>query len=116
MSETATKASFEESLVLLWSMEILYLKAWTNVRNARELTLQSTEARDPAVKQALAELVPNWSSPEFKGFVDGIAELVEGIDGSWKQPGSEKLTKLEAVWKKCVEYESVFWDAGVPQG
>ncbi|PWN25958.1 heme oxygenase-like protein [Jaminaea rosea] len=113
MATIASTATFEEALVLLWSMEHLYLTAWRFALSTQKALSQPAQP-SPAVS-ALSELIPNWTSREFEVFVEEIAELVEGIDEEWKRDG-EKRERLEAVWKACVYYEQGFWEAGSPWG
>lgn len=112
VTSVALTGTFEESLVLLWAMEILYLKAWTFAAETRKESAEWNASKSPAAA-ALTELIPNWTSPEFHTFVDQIQCLVEGIDEEWRILGSEKLQRLEKVWSTCLWFEERFWDADI---
>lgn len=96
MSNIAASATFEEALVLLWSMEHLYLTAWRFALSTQRSLSQPATA-SPAVS-ALSELIPNWTSREFEVFVEEIAELVEGIDEEWKRDGEKRESECGAPW------------------
>lgn len=108
MANVAANGTFEEALVLLWGMEVLYLKAWTYAKSVRD-TGKSPQTGDAAARSALAELIPNWSSPEFAAFVDDIAALVDDVG---KTATEEQIARYRDVWARCLWFEERFWDAG----
>jgi hypothetical protein len=62
------------------------------------------------------ELVPNWTSEEFVGFVDKIGwfvdELWKGDSGFEARKRVEvKIERLEDVWRLLLDVEKVFWPA-----
>jgi thiaminase len=56
----------------------------------------------PAVQQ----FATNWSSSEFKTFVDELAGLVDSFD---VRPGTDLWSRAEAIWSRVIELEVEFW-------
>jgi thiaminase len=48
----------------------------------------------------------NWSTPEFKLFVDDLADLVDDI---YKNLGDDAWMRAVHVWERVVELEESFW-------
>jgi hypothetical protein len=60
------------------------------------------------------EFIPNWTSPEFVGFVEEIGGFVnalwEGEKGAGKGKGEvEMRERVEGLWGRVLEAERVFW-------
>lgn len=83
------------------------MDAWTYASTHLPSPIPSSV--EPGSRRALLSLIPNWSSPEFKKFVDDIGELVNEIDTS-RDPELEQ--RLIQVWKTTLWYEERFWQAG----
>ncbi|CAO1625384.1 unnamed protein product [Sympodiomycopsis kandeliae] len=104
ISDIAANGTFEECLVLLWAMEVLYLKAWNWAKHIHFQTSTSKIAANE-VNSALSELIPNWTSPEFTQFVNDITQLVDEIDVHSQQ----QLQDYQLVWNTTLWYEQRFW-------
>lgn len=109
MVSLSVTGTFEENLVLLWAMEVLYYQAWSFVK-ANRYNESANTTDNQAAERALDELIPNWTSQGFKDFVDDIANLVDDLGEEWKKPGSDDLAKLEKVWRTVLWYEEHFWN------
>ncbi|CAO1634525.1 unnamed protein product [Parajaminaea phylloscopi] len=112
MTSVALTGTFEEALVLVWAMEILYFKAWSFAKQVKQETSPAWDASRGPAASALTELIPNWTCDEFRGFVSDLSDLVNALDDDWRRPESGKLARLEAVWKACLWFETRFWDSG----
>jgi formylaminopyrimidine deformylase / aminopyrimidine aminohydrolase len=51
----------------------------------------------------------NWSTAEFKRFVDELAVVVDDIYGSL---GDDAWKYAENIWERVVELEEKFWPKG----
>lgn len=110
MSNVAAHGTFEESMVLLWSMEVLYLRAWRYAAKVRSEQKEDEAGKgDANVRAALDELIPNWTSKEFEAFVDEIGELVDEFG---RTSSREQVDNYEDVWLRCLWFEDRFWDSG----
>ncbi|KAH9852208.1 heme oxygenase-like protein [Lenzites betulinus] len=105
MARVGALGTFEDGLVFLWAMERVYLDAWSYVKS---LLPGQTADEGPALI-AVRKLVDNWTSPEFVEFVDGLADLVNGLDIS---PGSPAYVRAEGIWARVIELEEAFWPVG----
>ncbi|CAE6519761.1 unnamed protein product [Rhizoctonia solani] len=96
MARVASLGSLEEGLVFLWAMEKMYLDSWTFASQ------QSVRERS----KGLNAFITNWTSDEFKKFVDDLEKLVDllGIE-----PGSENWRRAEIIWNRVIELEEEFW-------
>ena len=113
MSNVAAHGTFEEAMVLLWSMEVLYLRAWrfaAKVRNEQREGEKAVKGDANAnVRAALDELIPNWTSKEFEDFVNQIGELVDEFGTT---SSAEQVENYTNVWRRCLWFEDRFWDSG----
>lgn len=111
MANVAAHGTFEEAMILLWSMEVLYLKAWSYAAEVkRGRGSAAPTGGDANANAALDELIPNWASKEFEHFVDEIAHLVDEI-GAYSSP--EQIKRYEEVWARCLWFEERFWTGEV---
>ncbi|CAE6467186.1 unnamed protein product [Rhizoctonia solani] len=96
MARVASLGTLEEGLVFLWAMEKMYLDSWT---------FASKQTRQERPK-GLDAFITNWTSDEFKNFVDDLEKLVDllGIE-----QGSDNWRRAEATWNRVVELEEAFW-------
>ncbi|CAO3666989.1 unnamed protein product [Umbelopsis vinacea] len=93
-----------EALVLLWAMERVFFDAWSH---ARSLLLKHPPAENESHHiKTIRELVENWSSEEFKQFVDQCAFHVNALPES----DAARLSKYEAVYRDMLVFEQKFWD------
>jgi thiaminase len=58
------------------------------------------------MSSAVNEFASNWTTPEFQGFVQELADLVDSFD---IQPGSDAWRDAEWIWARVVELEKGFW-------
>ncbi|KAE8184595.1 hypothetical protein A4X03_0g3619 [Tilletia caries] len=103
MSRVAHTGTFLEQLTLLWAMEILYYRAWSQ---AASFTQSQSEA--------LTLLINNWSAAEFASFVEILGDLLDGYGGSGDitRLDSDMLARVQGVWRQVVNLEKGFWEAG----
>ena len=63
----------------------------------------STVEKDSALKA----FATNWSSPEFRAFVDH--DLAKLVDDVYRNVREEDRASAERVWERVVELEESFW-------
>ncbi|KAF8068785.1 heme oxygenase-like protein [Lyophyllum atratum] len=97
MARISGTGKIEEGLLFLWAMEKVYLDAWSNINEK----LSSREGYS-----ALRSFATNWSTPEFKVFVDDLALLVDDV---YRELGSDAWTVAEGIWQRVLELEEGFW-------
>lgn len=101
---SAPKASLLEGLVVLWATERCYYDAWWYARN----TIKSVGLGEGGVMTRV--FIPNWTSKDFKGFVDKLESLVNGLvkeedfDG-----GDPEWQRCIEVWRQVLWVEERFW-------
>ncbi|KAG6900288.1 hypothetical protein C0993_000261 [Termitomyces sp. T159_Od127] len=98
MARISGTGKVEEGLLFLWAMEKVYLDVWSTVDEA--LTLANCPP------SALRSLAKNWSTAEFKAFVDDLASLVDDI---YRNLDSNAWIVAEDVWRRVLELEEDFW-------
>ncbi|GLB42075.1 putative TENA/THI-4/PQQC family protein [Lyophyllum shimeji] len=97
MSRISGSGKIEEGLLFLWAMEKVYLDAWSNVN-------EKISAREGT--SAVRAFATNWSTPEFKAFVDDLALLVDDV---YRDLGSDEWIMAEEIWRRVIELEEDFW-------
>ncbi|KAH8807645.1 hypothetical protein F5884DRAFT_789754 [Xylogone sp. PMI_703] len=122
------ECSILDGFVLLWATEKCYLDAWTYA-STFSAPVSSPPEQDCDGGALRKEFIPNWSSPDFKQFVDKCAEAVDEIwaglqeerngellvKKSWwglGRDGENKaqwLERLGGLWKEVLEAEKIFW-------
>ncbi|KAJ4289373.1 hypothetical protein N0V88_006851 [Collariella sp. IMI 366227] len=107
-----------EGALTFWGTERCYLDAWSWAR-AQADNPDRTTKEDADGGALRREFIPNWSSPEFAGFVDRLGKLIdtavaEALEG--KPEGEERerakaeiLGRVEAKWKTLLVAERAFW-------
>lgn len=103
-----------EAAVTFWGTEKCYLDAWTWARNKQ---IQGANASRDADGGALRkEFIPNWSSPEFRAFVDKLGALIDSaVDELVKSSGNEEeaikavAERIEPKWISLLAAEASFW-------
>ncbi|CAO3685458.1 unnamed protein product [Umbelopsis ramanniana] len=95
-----------EALVLLWAMERVFFDAWTHAKSLLMEQPPTGNGNESSHIKTIRELVENWSSEEFKKFVDECAVQVNSLPMS----DSVRLSKYERVYHDMLEYEQKFWD------
>ncbi|RAL01737.1 putative transcription regulator PAB1642 [Aspergillus ibericus CBS 121593] len=112
LSAGSSGVTLLEGLVVLWATEVCYFKAWCFARGVMEKNMANAEKRGDEDGGALREMfIPNWTSEEFKDFVDEIGELVDelarGSEGGDRS--KEMLGRCERWWRQVVWLEGMFW-------
>jgi thiaminase len=83
----------------------VYLDVWTKVLSQLENNI-NLAGDIPATVAALVDFATNWSSPEFKTFVDDLADIVNSFG---TVPGTSAWTRSEEIWYRVIELEADFW-------
>ncbi|PLN78637.1 hypothetical protein BDW42DRAFT_174522 [Aspergillus taichungensis] len=120
-SSASPTVSLLEGLVVLYTTEYCYLRAW---RHAETVLLERLRGghggggEDDADGGALRRLIPNWASVEFEEFVERIGEVVDFV-AECEIPASTfggggvdvdgMLGKCEKWWRQVVWLEERFW-------
>ncbi|RDB29883.1 Bifunctional TENA2 protein [Hypsizygus marmoreus] len=124
MARVSGTGIIEEGLLFLWAMEKVswlrsthitkmgavligarcqvYLDAWSNVHEK----LLSNASAGRASDEALLSLADNWSSPEFRRFVDDLAQVVDEV---YRVLGNDTWEAAEYIWDRVIELEEGFW-------
>ncbi|KAL2131062.1 hypothetical protein VTI74DRAFT_5601 [Chaetomium olivicolor] len=107
-----------EGALTFWGTERCYLDAWSWARNKANNPdhAMKEDADGGALRQ---EFIPNWSSPEFAGFVSRLGKLVDSAVAEVlerKPEGEERekvraeiLARVEGKWRSLLEAEKAFW-------
>ncbi|KAF8584738.1 heme oxygenase-like protein, partial [Ramaria rubella] len=107
MISTAATGGLGDGLVLLWATEKCYLEAWTYARSQRATINPSLSA---GTHRALEAFIGNWTSEEFRGFVEQIGSLLDEYAGKASANEYEELKdRAEQIWRWCLWYEERFW-------
>ncbi|WWC68993.1 uncharacterized protein I206_102929 [Kwoniella pini CBS 10737] len=96
--------SIEEGLTLLWCMEKAYYEAWSFAKSHSHKFPNENELNQ--TQKALKEFINNWTNFEFKEFVDGCEEI---LNGSNIQLNSDLAERCEDVFKRTLWLEQRFW-------
>ncbi|GAB5587493.1 hypothetical protein Unana1_02393 [Umbelopsis nana] len=96
--------NLSEALVLLWAMERVFFDAWSHARSLL-VNHPPTENESKHV-QTIRELVANWSSQEFKQFVDECEFHVNSLPSS----DPALVSKYEKVFREMLVFEQKFWN------
>lgn len=117
------KRSLLDGFVLLWATEKCYLDAWTYASSFASSSPPEQDRDGGALRK---EFIPNWSSKDFKKFVDECAEAADGVwvelqdakkrellmRGNWLEVGKDQskwLESMKQIWMGVLEAEIVFW-------
>lgn len=94
-----------EGLLILWATEKCYLEAWTH---ASTFLSKDGKGQDDADGGALRNaFIPNWSSDEFGGFVQDIADVTDEL--AQREGALRKIEVFKALWLHVLEIEKGFW-------
>ena len=106
-----------EGALTFWGTERCYLDAWSFARDrARECGGGGGEDADGGALRK--EFIPNWSSEEFRRFVETLEQLIDGAVGGLGERGGEGerekvkgeiLGRVEGRWRTLLEAERKFW-------
>ncbi|KAL3479258.1 heme oxygenase-like protein [Aspergillus californicus] len=114
MSAGSPGSSLLEGVVVLWSTEICYLRAWRYAASFLEGSQSASGSGEDKDGGALREkFIPNWASREFEEFVDRIGAVLdeyaagEGVTGEGE--GGDLQERCERWWRQVVWLEERFW-------
>lgn len=101
-----------EAAVLFYGTEKCYLDAWSWAKSQQESGGDGSKDADGGALRK--EFIPNWSSPEFKAFVDQLGDIIDkAFEEEIKLHGEGVRTKLteraEAKWQQLLAAEEAFW-------
>ncbi|KAK6516708.1 hypothetical protein TWF506_006600 [Arthrobotrys conoides] len=116
----SAKASLLEGMVVLWATEGCYFDAWgfakrsgKNGGGVTTPTITTTATTDGGEERSdvmTRVFIPNWTSEAFKGFVDTLEQLVNGIvKEEGVEVGGEVWQRCEATWRQVLWLEERFW-------
>lgn len=102
-----------EAAVLFYATEKIYLDAWTWAKSQQQGGDESKDKDGGALRE---EFIPNWTSKEFRAFVDELGFI---IDDAFEKEISvhgegvrAKLTqRAETKWHEVLAAEEAFWPA-----
>ncbi|KAG5336921.1 hypothetical protein E4T56_gene11265 [Termitomyces sp. T112] len=98
MARISSTGKIEEGLLFLWAMEKVYLDTWT--------AISDNLASINRPHSALRLLAKNWSTDEFKAFVDDLASLVDDL---YRDLDRNAWIMAEEIWRRVLELEEGFW-------
>ncbi|KAK0726482.1 hypothetical protein B0T21DRAFT_271828, partial [Apiosordaria backusii] len=112
------KIPWLEGAVTFWGTEKVYLEAWSWAREQQEERPNGKEDEDGGALRK--EFIPNWSSDEFREFVERLGVLIDqavqkeiemvGEDGNKQEEVKKQiLGRVEGKWKTLLEGEKGFW-------
>ncbi|KAE8371027.1 transcription regulator [Aspergillus bertholletiae] len=111
MSAGSPGVTLLEGLVVLWATEICYLESWEGAK----AVMKDGGDRDLDGGALRERFIPNWTSVEFREFVEGIAQVVDALASTVKDGEKEELvTRCERWWRQVKWLEERFWP-DVPQ-
>ena len=98
-----------DGLVLLWATERCYLDAWSWAGSFYDRDAVDTGA-DLDGGALRKDFIPNWSSGEFRGFVEEAGRMADEWAGEVVGlVGDEGREKYVEFWKEILEIERDFW-------
>lgn len=71
---TITEPRWLQTAVLFWTTEKCYLEAWSWAKSQLNDQSPGKDADGGALR---TEFIPNWTSPEFKVFVDRLGHIID---------------------------------------
>jgi len=100
-----------EAAILFYGTEKCYLDAWSWAKAQQGDGDASQDSDGGALRN---DFIPNWTSPEFRAFVDRLGEIIDmAVEEEIKAHGDgvrAKLTKrAEATWHQVLAAEEAFW-------
>ncbi|KAI0176360.1 heme oxygenase-like protein [Hypoxylon sp. FL1284] len=106
-----TSKTLMDGLVLLWTTEMIYLDSWTYAKQQQAAEEQGTDVKEDADGGALRkEFIPNWTSDEFRAFVDECRECLDAYAAvqilDTEEVGAASSMTL---FKKVLVLEESFW-------
>jgi hypothetical protein len=103
-----------EGAVIFWGTEVCYLDAWTGVKNA--LDPAGDAAKDADGGALRADFINNWTTDEFRRFVDDLRDIIDdAVEEEVRLHGEDiRAVFYERAleqWKKVLAAEETFWPA-----
>ncbi|KAJ2962958.1 hypothetical protein NQZ79_g2008 [Umbelopsis isabellina] len=93
-----------EAVILLWAMERVFYDAWSYAGSL--LKDIPASVNDSEHVKTIRELVDNWTSPDFKKFVDECAFHVNALPVT----SAGQMDSYEQVFQDMLVFEQKFWD------
>lgn len=113
MNAASPGASLLEGMVVLWATEKCYYSAWLYALHSRPGQSQPVNEKagltDADGGALHCELIPNWTSDEFGGFVLQIGDLVDELAVLEEKEDPGRRTRCNEVWKQVLWLEARFW-------
>ncbi|KAK4205459.1 hypothetical protein QBC40DRAFT_320264, partial [Triangularia verruculosa] len=112
------KIPWLEGAVTFWGTEKVYLEAWSWARGQQDERQSGKEDEDGGALRR--EFIPNWSSEEFRDFVERLGALIDQAvqreiemvgedEGKREEVKKEILGRVEGKWRTLLEGEKGFW-------
>ncbi|ATY59248.1 heme oxygenase-multi-helical [Cordyceps militaris] len=97
-----------EAAVVFYGTERCYLDAWTWARSHVDPGQDPTEDQDGGAVRD--EFIANWTSAEFRAFVDRLGLLVDGaVRAQSEDVRDALLTRGLVKWREVLAAEEAFW-------
>ncbi|KAM0246369.1 hypothetical protein ACHAQJ_010263 [Trichoderma viride] len=104
-----------ESAVVFWATEKCYLDAWSGA--AAQLSAPPDADSDDDGGALRREFIPNWSSKEFRQFVDQLGEIIDSAvqremelrQNEGDEIKRELLDRALVKWREVLPAEKAFW-------
>ncbi|KAE8141129.1 hypothetical protein BDV38DRAFT_238767 [Aspergillus pseudotamarii] len=111
MSAGSPAVSLLEGLVVLWATEVCYLESWEGAKRVMGSVSESGSGKRDLDGGALRErFIPNWTSLEFRQFVEGIAEVVDALASRvLNNEEGDVMARCERWWRQVKWLEERFW-------
>ena len=94
-----------EGLIVLWATEKCYLEAWTFASSHSSSSISPSEDADGGALRA--DFIPNWSSEDFRGFVQDLADITDELAA--REGALKKIEVFKALWLHVLDIERGFW-------
>ncbi|KAK1967610.1 heme oxygenase-like protein [Colletotrichum sublineola] len=101
-----------EGAVLLYATEKCYLDAWSGARDGLDASADGSRDADGGALRK--EFIPNWSSDEFRAFVDELGGIIdqgyeEAVKKGEEGVGDHLQERALGVWREVMLAEEAFW-------
>ncbi|KAI5926761.1 hypothetical protein F4810DRAFT_653417 [Camillea tinctor] len=98
-----------DGLTVLWATERVYLDAWTYARGqGTGADVQADKDLDGGALRR--EFIPNWTSDQFRGFVEEVGECLDAYAADQDEvTGEMAAAGAMALYKKVLVLEEGFW-------
>lgn len=108
---SAVDKSLLEGLIVLWITEKAYLDSWSYAKQQQQQQRPRDNPKEDLDGGALRErFIGNWTSDEFKAFVQEVEGCLEALAAAQVQDSEEVLIASSlSVVKKVLVLEEAFW-------